>query len=202
MNPQGKSRYYTYIRPVLRNKTVKTYSSLIFSLVTITILLIYAIRPTLTTIVSLQKSIDEHREILENLNKKVSDLTQGRKNYEAIDPDLKIKLVDLLPYSPAIPSLINNLLTITNASNATVSGLQIQPIDMEKPPKTLSKDAQLKEVELTFSIQGTYAQSTHILQSLKNISRLIKIESVVFNKPVDSPLIMTVNAKALFIKNP
>lgn len=200
MNPQ-KSRYYTYIRPVLRSKTVRTYSSLIFSIITITIFLIYAIRPTLGTIVSLQKSIDEQKDILDKLNKKVSDLTEGRKNYESIDPELKTKLIDLVPYSPSLPSVINNINKLAAISQASLSGIQFQPTELQQPPKTLVKNVTLKEVDFTFNAQGTYTQLLNLLVNLKKGDRLVSIESVTFNKPVDGDLIMTVNGKAVYIKS-
>lgn len=195
------SRYYTYIKPVLKNKTVKTYSSLIFSLITTTIFLIYAIRPTLSTIISLQKSINEQSAVLTKLNQKVKDLTEGRKNYESIDPTLKVRLVDLLPYSPSLPSLMNSLTILATESQSTISGLQFQPVILEKPIKTLSKDAALKEVDFTFNAQGSYSQLINFLNSLKRADRLINISSISFNKPLDAPLIMTVNAKSLYLKN-
>lgn len=200
MNPR-QSRYYTYIRPVLRNKTIKTYSSLIFSIITVTIFLIYAIRPTIGTIVSLQKSINEQKDTFERLDKKVSDLTEGRKNYEAIDPELKTRLVDLVPYSPSLPTVINSLNLLANISQASLSGIQFQPVELQQPPNTLVKNSSLKDVEFTFNAEGSYDKLLSLLVNLKKADRLINIDSVTFNKPQEGPLIMTVNARAPFLKN-
>lgn len=200
MNPQ-RSRYYTYIKPVIKNKAVRTYSSLIFSIITITIFLIYAIRPTVSTILSLQKSITEQQQTYDALNKKVADLTEGRKNYEAINPELKTKLVDLVPYSPSIPDLLNSLSVLAKVSNASISGVQFQPTELQQTPKTLDKNVTLQEVDFTFNAAGSFNQLLNLLADLKKSGRLIKIQTVTFNKLADGTLIMTVNGKSLFIKN-
>lgn len=200
MNPK-RSRYYTYIRPVIKNKAVRTYSSLIFSIITITIFLIYAIRPTVSTILSLQKSINEQKQIYETLNKKVADLTEGRKNYEAIDPELKTRLVDLIPYSPSIPALINSLNSLAKVSDASLSGIQFQSTELRQIPKTLDKNVSLQEIDFTFNAAGGYRELLTLLVNLRKSDRLINIQTITFNKPADGSLIMTVNGKSLFIKN-
>jgi Tfp pilus assembly protein PilO len=200
MKPQF-SRYYTYIRPILKNKTVKTYSSLVFSLFMVVIFSLFAIKPTITTIVALQKSIDEQEKLLEQIQKKGQDLEVGKKNYDQIDSDTKLMLLGLIPNSTSIPSLIDSLSSLAASFDASMSGVQIQPVDLQGSPSRLSKQAGLKEIEFTLSVQGSYIQLTDFLDALYRIDRLINIQTVAFSKQVDGGLTMTVNARANFIKN-
>jgi Tfp pilus assembly protein PilO len=200
MKPQF-SRYYTYIRPILKNKTVKTYSSLVFSLFMVVIFSLFAIKPTITTIVALQKSIDEQEKLLEQIQKKGQDLELGKKNYDQIDSDTKLMLLGLIPNSTSIPSLIDSLSSLASSFDASMSGVQIQPVELQGSPSRLSKQAGLKEIEFTLSVQGSYIQLTDFLDALYRIDRLINIQTVAFSKQVDGGLTMTVNARANFIKN-
>jgi Tfp pilus assembly protein PilO len=200
MKPQF-SRYYTYIRPILKNKTVKTYSSLVFSLFMVVIFSLFAIKPTITTIVALQKSIDEQEKLLEQIQKKGQDLEVGKRNYDQIDSDIKLTLLGLIPNSTSIPSLIDSLSSLAASFDASMSGVQIQPVDLDGPPDRLTKQAALKEIDFTLSVQGSYIQLTDFLDALYRIDRLINIQTVSFSKQIDGRLTMTVNARANYVKN-
>lgn len=200
MNPKY-SRYYTYIKPFLKNKSVQTYSSLVFSLITITFFSLFAIKPTLSTIVSLQKSIVEQKQTLEAVTLKGENLSLGRKNYEAIDENIKISLIGLLPNSTSLPNLINSLNQLAGTYEASFSGLQFQALDLQGPPQRISKSAKLMEIDFTFNSQGSYQELTALLNGLGSLNRLVNIQTVGFNKQEDGPLTMTVQAKAYFFKN-
>lgn len=200
MNPQY-SRYYHYIKPLIRNRTVRTYSSVIFSLITITIFGLFAIKPTLATIVSLQKSIAEQQHILDALNNKSLNLAQGRKNYDNLDPQAIAKLNNLLPNSTSLPSLIASLESLAQLHQASISGLQFQPTELVGQPTTLAKNASLKEIDFTLNVHGSFSQLTNFLQALEKTRRLITISSVNFGKSEGGPLVLSINAKAYYLKN-
>lgn len=200
MNPK-KSRYFTYIRPIIKSKFAKTYSSLIFSLITISIFSYFAIRPTVTTILSLQRSIEEQTAVLNTLKEKVNNLVEGKRNYENIPGPVKTKLEGLVPDNPALPALINSIAYAAEASEASVSGIQFQPVVLENPAAQLSKAAQMNQVDFTFNSQGSFSSLMNLLTIIKRSDRLITITSVNFNQPEDSSLVMSVTAKAFYLKN-
>ncbi len=195
------SRYYTFIKPFLQNKAVKTYSSLVFSLITITFFGIFAVRPTLYAIVSLQRTLDEQHQILDSLNKKVDNLSVGKKNYQNLDPKLKQKLANLLPQNPALPIFASSLTGLAQQYQASISGLQFQPIDIEQTSQIASKNATTVPVDFSLSLQGDYSQLANFLTALGHFDRLVTIQSVTFNKQLDSPLIMLITARTYFLKS-
>lgn len=200
MNPR-KSRYYTYVRPIMRNKFAKTYSSLIFSLITISIFSYYAIRPTVTTILSLQKSIVEQNLIVKTLDKKVADLVAGKQNLDNIPQPVQTKLKNLIPSNPALPQLINSLSFAIDDAEATISGIQFQPVVLETKVLPASKSATLQEVPFTMNVQGDFPNLMEVLTILKRLDRLVSVTSINFTRPPESELMMTVAGKAYFIKN-
>lgn len=200
MNPHY-SRYYTYIKPFLKNKAVKTYSSLVFSLIMITIFSLFAIKPTLSTIVSLQKSIKEQQQTLDSITKKGEGLSQAKSNYEALNDGVKTNLALLVPTSTSLTDLLASISNLAIFHEATISGLQVQPTMLEGDPIKLSKDATIKEINFTANFQGSYQSLSNLLDAFSQSPRLIYIQAVNFNKQSDDPLIMTVNAKGYYIKN-
>jgi Tfp pilus assembly protein PilO len=200
MNPRT-SRYYTYIRPIVRSKFAKTYSSLIFSIITISIFSYYAIRPTVTTILSLQKSIEEQTDILNKVQEKGRSLSTGKANYENIGPEVREKINNLIPDNPALAQLIDSLTYAAQTSEASVSGLQFQQVDLENKKNQITRDAPLTQVDFTLNTQGSYQNLMKLLTALKRTDRLVTITSVNFVQPADANLIMTINGKAYYLKN-
>lgn len=200
MNPK-QSRYYTYIRPITRNKFVKTYSSLIFSLITIFIFSYYAIRPTVTTILSLQKSIEEQNQVLETLKEKVNNLVMGKQNYDNIELSVRTKLDNMVPDNPALPHLVDSLTYVADQAEASLSGVQFQPVTLENKSSQITKAAEVKEIEFSMNLQGDFANLMEALTILKRLDRLVTVSTINFIQPIDSALIMSVTAKAYYIKN-
>ncbi|MBI2022190.1 type 4a pilus biogenesis protein PilO [Candidatus Daviesbacteria bacterium] len=193
------SRYYIYIKPVFQSKVVKTYGTLVFSLFTITMFGLFAIRPTLTTIIALQRSIKEQQAVLDKLNGKIETLSLGKKNFENLSPESKTKIFTLLPNSTSLPTLVDELSALALEKQASISGLQFQPVDLKSISKELSKEAKLQNIEFTINLQGSYPQLTDYINSLTKLNRLITIKSVGFNKPAGGNLTVSINAKAYFI---
>lgn len=199
MNPQS-SRYYKYIRPALKNKAVKTYGFIVFTLVATTIFGLFAIRPTFRAIVALQKSIEVQQEILDKVNQKIEALSSGKANYDALDPTVKNRLNNLLPYSTNLPPIIQELTATAQANDATISGLQFEPTQLEGNPQKVPSELNTEEINFVVNLQGTYPQLINFINDLNKSNRLYTIKSINFNKTESSPLILSVSGKAYYLK--
>ncbi len=198
---QRYTRYYLFIKPIFKNRVIRNYGYFVFSLITITIFSLFAIRPTFATIISLNKTINEQKIVLDQLNTKTNNLSLGKKAYDNLDPTIQDKLFSLAPNSTSIPKLIDNLNTLASRNEASISGLQFQPTELFGAPKKLSKNAKLEEIEFSLNIRGTYPQFINFISSLIASGRLINLESVNFNKSADDSLTMSINATAYVLKN-
>lgn len=192
------SRYFTYIQPVLRMPIVKTYGSLIFTIITMIIFILFAIKPTIETIVLLQKDQENQTEILSKLKQKITDLNQGRDNYDRIPPETKDKIETLVPKTPNLSGVISILEQSAQSSGASISAIQFQPLTIEKPSESVI-DSKLEEILFTFNVEGSYESLKGVLGSLNSSSRLISITNLVFNKQEGS-LIMAVTGKSYYLK--
>lgn len=202
MNPQDRySRFYTYIKPMVKNQIVRDYGPLIFSVITSAIFAYFAIKPTLSTIVSLQKTLEEQKQTLAQIDQKTNDLTLARKNYQNIPPGALTNLNNMIPNYPDLAFIIDNLNQLANVNQATVSGLQFQPLDLNNPSATPSqKTLALSQIDFTINLQGSYENLTKILDNLGKSARLMDIQSVTFTKPETGPLLMSIVARAFYFK--
>ncbi len=193
------SRYFTYIKPITKLPIVKTYGSTIFTLIVMAIFIFFAIKPTVETILVLQKKLTDSEKVLENVQKKADNLSIGKKNYENLDPNIKTKIQNAIPDTAGLRSLIQTLETSAKAHEASVSALQIQPLLITT--KGDNQVGSLSEIEFTFNIEGDYGNLTSLLHDLKSSARLISIESLSLTKVSEGTgLIMSLSGKAYYIK--
>lgn len=189
------SRYYTYIKPVLKNPLVKSFAPTIFSFITIIVLTIFVLRPTISTILDLQKRAQDSRHVLDTLNKKGEGLVSGKQNLDAINPQVRQRIDNIIPDAPNITALINTLQTDAQAS---VSAFQIQPLTL-LDTTTRPSGLNLGEISFSLNIQGSYTQLLTALYNFSKTPRLVRIESINIGKREDLT-ILSVSGKAFYLK--
>lgn len=195
---QTSLSYQTYLKKIAGNKFVRSYSSAVFSLVTISILIVFAIRPTVTTILNLQKEIDNQKKVLEALNNKAQSLTEAKQNFNKLSQADKLKISQAVPVQVDVPSLVKNL-EASLAQQASSSALQVQPIVLFDRGQTPNFHPQLGQVEFTYNVEGTYKNLLSALNNIASSPRVVGIDSVALRKQ-EGTLIMSVNGKAYFVR--
>lgn len=193
------SRYFTYIKPVTQLPIIKNYGSTIFTLLTMSLLIFFAIRPTIETILVLQKKLADQDEVLQKVTQKAKNLSLGKKNYDNLDQNIKEKISAGVTDTVSLKSLVQTLEQTAKAHEASVSALQIQPLIVNT--KIEGQTGVLSEIFFTFNIEGAYKNLIAILQDLKSSSRLISIDSLSLSKSNEGgTLIMSLSGKAYYLK--
>lgn len=193
-------RYFTYIEPVLKAPIIRTYGSLILTIIALIVFIVFAIKPTLATISNLQKELEVKKETLEKLTKKSDDLTQARDNLQKIPTGVKDKLQTNIPAKVEISSFIKTLEATTIKSQATISALQFQPLLIEPEVKS-TKDPILTEIFFIYNVEGSYEIINQVLQNLRANPRLIVMDNFTINKiPDGSTLLLSVTGRAFYVK--
>lgn len=197
--PEIYSRYFTYIKPLTKLPIVKNYGPAIFTLVTITILIFFAIKPTVETILILQKKLANSDEVLQKITQKVDNLSLGKKNYDNLDQNIKSRIYSAIPDTVSLKSVISNLEQTAKIHEASISALQIQPLAIAT--KIDNQVGSLSEVSFTFNVESDYKNLIALLQELKSSIRLISIDNLSLSKTADElGLIMSLSGKAYFLK--
>lgn len=193
------SRYFTYIRQFTKFPIVKNYGPIIFSLLTVSILIFFAIKPTVETILVLQKKLADSNEVLQKITQKANNLSLGKENYDNLDQTVKDKISQFVPDAVNLKSIIQTLEQTAKIHEASVSALQIQPLVIE--PKVDNQIGALTETSFIFNMEGDYQNLIALLQDLKNSSRLISIDSLSLSKTADdTALVMSLSGKAYYLK--
>lgn len=194
------SRYFTYIKPVAKYPIVKNYGPTIFTLLTISILIFFAIKPTVETILVLQKKLADSNEVLQKVTLKANNLSLARKNYDNLDQNIKDKIFSAVPNTVTLKSVIQTLEQAAKTHEASVSALQIQPLVIDTKNDS-SQVGSLAEISFTFNAEGDYQNLIGLLRDLKNSSRLVSIDSLSLSKTGESKtLIMSLSGKAYYLK--
>ena len=193
------SRYFTYIKPLVKLPIIKYYDSTIFTLLTISLLTVFAIKPTIETILVLQKQLSNQNEVLSKITEKSNNLSLGKKNYDNLDAAIKAKIYSNIPDKLSLKPLTDSLEKTASLHEASVSALQIQPLTINTQEG--QQKGTLSEVSFIFNIEGNYQNLTSILQDLARSSRLISVESLSLSKTNDDKsLIMSLTGKAYYLK--
>lgn len=193
------SRYFTYIKPIMGIPVIRNYAPAVFALLTMSILTFFAIKPTVETIIVLQKQLTEQKQILDKITEKSSSLSLGKKNYDNLDADAKLKISSFIPDSVSLNTIIKNLEDTAKIYDASVSALQIQPLTI--PAKTEEHIGTISEMLFIFNAQGDYPKLISLLQKLMTSSRLISIDSVSISTTSEGgSLLMSLSGKAFYLK--
>lgn len=193
------SRYFTYIKPITKLPIVRTYGSTIFTLLIMIMFIFFAIKPTIETIIVLQKKLADSNEVLKKVNQKANDLSSGKANLEKLPEDIKSKIASAIPDNANLKSLIQTLEQTAKNHDASISALQIQPMVL-----TTRSDKQLgtlSEISFTFNIEGDYTKLISLLRDLKSSVRLISVNNLAVSKVNEgASLVMSITGKTYYIK--
>lgn len=164
------------------------------------VLLVFAVRPTISTILNLQKNIADDKKVLASLEEKANNLTLAKQNLENLNPETKNKIEKLLPAKTNVTSLISSLKE-SSGNTASISALQIQPVNLiNENTDTTKAKMNVGEINFSYNIQGSFSQLLVILQNLNRSSRLIKIDNIVLSRQANVSTILSVNGKAYYLK--
>lgn len=198
MEKNRYSRYYTYITPVFKNQAVKSFAPYIFSLLAIIFFAIFVIQPTVSTILSLNKSIADEQQVLNTLHTKAENLQQGKQNLAAISPAVKARITSLIPSDPAVTAIIKSLQNPRESSIASTI-IQIQPLTLLDTSAPASPNA-LNEVSFNYNTQGNYSDLTAFLRTVNALPRLISVDSLTIGKQTGETLTsLSITGRAYYI---
>lgn len=200
MNPTAQyTRYYTYIKPIIQNKMVRSYAPHIFSLVTVGLLILFAIRPTISTILNLQQEIANSQQVLDTLNQKAKNLSLGQKNYRDLEPQMKSKIIQAVPFNADVTNLVKHLEAAT-PPQASTSAIQIQPVTLYDTQTVLTDHPTLAEVDFTYNVLGDYPQIVTTLNNLSRLPRLVTITNMTISRQDEGPATLSVTGKGYYLK--
>lgn len=194
---QQLSRYYTYLEPVFKTPKSKAYTMLVFSLFAIAFFGIFAIRPTVITILKLQNDIKQAKEIDTKLSEKIDSLRRAEETLIALEPKEPL-IAQAFPPNPYVALLLRTIETKAQAFGLKVGAIQVRTVSLagQEAKASASSAAQLysleefatssvaakpfSELKLSFTLTGQEAAIINYLHELAVTRRVINLETIRF----------------------
>jgi Tfp pilus assembly protein PilO len=190
-------RYFVEVRRFYRQKKVRVYTEIVFSILTISFFLAFAIKPTIYTIAGLIKEIKDKKIVVEKLNEKINALSLAQQEYQSLSGDLYL-IDQALPKEAEISALIKQLEVLGIKTGVIIESVQFGNINLKKP----TVEAEAQTIAFNMAVTGNYQNLKDFLKSLIILRRVVFVDSFIFkssSKEAGS-LNLNLTAKAFFLK--
>ncbi|MFC1626742.1 type 4a pilus biogenesis protein PilO [Patescibacteria group bacterium] len=207
-NDQYK-RYYRSLEPILEKPKNRAYTATVFSFLAVSLFGWYGIRPTLQTIISLRREIQDSIEVNTQMEHKIVNLLEAQSSYQQIRPQLPL-LGEALPNDPDVIPFVFQIRNLANNVEASVSAISVPTVPLLGKEATQSMSQKDKEqpitVPVTFSVIGNYESIKSFIDGIVNMRRLALVRSMsvqqshekssIFSS--EQQLLLTVKADAFY----
>jgi Tfp pilus assembly protein PilO len=174
------SRYSKRLLPLLKRERVRAYGMLILSLFTASFFGVFAIRPTVTTIIRLKREISDKQSVETALSKKITALSSLDQVYRRIEEDLVV-VETVLPSQPQINTLTSLLERIAAENKLGILSIQFQPVELI-PSSSNEKIFHITPISFTATFVGSYPDLISGLANFGSTDRLLTVETVEMGK--------------------
>lgn len=181
-------RYREFFLNVLvlykKRADLRAFFEIILSLTTIAVFLLFALKPTVLTIIDLLQQIEEKRSTVQELNVKINNLQTAQEIYS--QNQALISNLDVALTTKASPDLFAKQIQGLAAKNSvSLSGLSIGEITLlgvDNTPKNISDlkpiQGNPKEMPVSISAKGSYASLLTFVKDLENLRMTAKIDAL------------------------
>lgn len=206
-------RYKTYFLDIISQyrtrADVKMYLELLLSLTTISILSVFALKPTLVTIAQLLKEVDSKEEIIEKLDEKIGNLEKAQVVYS--QERARISLLETaIPKDPS-PELFARQVEALSGKDSTtivsISMAEVTILGQERAKKAQPKLVPLpgESGELSFSIitSSNYPALFSFLSDMENLRRPVVVDKVNLRSPqggAAETLVLVVSGRTPYLR--
>jgi len=190
---QRYAAYYQRASALYARPQIRASLEIILSVFTVTLLIFFAIRPTLTNVVSLQKKIEDQAIVLKKADVKLAQLIKGESKL-AENRDKVNLFLETIPeeigyfnISKRIEILAREnqvFLEVVRLPGSVVSGESIVPELVGERAEGMARPNKdgLSTIRVSFSVQGGQDQVMGFLRGLENMDILATIQEIRVSK--------------------
>lgn len=190
----AKYRDYMKLLPHVEKDTTQTFLTLVLTLLALIFFGIFAINPTLSTIIDLKKQLKDSQYVADQLQQKIINLSTLQQKYNDLTPQLPV-VFEAIPQNPSVFLFSGQLQSLIKKSGLTLTSFQIFEVKLAGG-KLLEQNP-----SFGFSIEasGDYQNMLAFASSLSHMKRVASIESIGIEKDVrTNTLILSVQGKTYF----
>ncbi len=190
---------YLELMPDFKQEKTQKYTSIILTLIASILLGIFALSPTLTTITSLQKQLEDDKFVEQKLSEKINNLSILQQAYAKLEKDLPI-VFSAIPEKSEIPLLAASIQGLANESNVKLSNFQTLPTEVSKKAVLAKKFA---AYDFNLTVKGDYQNMLTFLEKLVNLQRVTTVGNITIAKTIEiniTNLQLSIRGSAYFKK--
>jgi hypothetical protein len=169
------NRYFIDVKKVWDKPTVRQFSATTATLFLIAFFLFVALKPTVETIFTLNKKIQDLQDIEQLMTKKISDINLAINTYQTIQPDLSL-LDEYYPPNPNTAQVVKILETNSKKSGIPDPNFNLSSYQLQGGKGLFN---------LTFTVDNSYPNILNFMKNLDNAKRLINITGFSFTQTKD-----------------
>ncbi len=162
---------------------LKAFLEIILSLSTLIVFIVFALKPTALTMVTLNKEIKEKKDTLNALNQKINDLQTANNVFienQSVIPDIDAAIAT----NPKPDTLSKQILGIAQKDSVNLVGIsvgQVPILGASSQPKDLPTEltplpAGAESMSVSVSAKGSYSDLITFLRDLENLRIPIKVD--------------------------
>ncbi len=159
------------LRPYLTDNPKKAYTILGMTLLAISGFGFFAIRPTVTTAIRLNRERKEGLGAVQALEKKLGALSMAKQNLEQSSAQLEL-LEKAMPEDMAFDQLLESLASIAGENEVELQNIKSWPTGEKENP------APLKSIHLTLTLSGYFNNVESTILSLERLPRATLVEAI------------------------
>lgn len=179
--------------PNFKEERTQRFTTIILTVLTLIFFGIFAINPTISTIVKLQKELDDNKLVDKKLSEKINNLSILQKKYAALQPDLPL-ILSAIPRNSEVPLLAAQVQGVSQNTKVGIGNFQSFEVAVQKEP-----GLNYSSFAFTLSSEGSYNDLYNFITKLSNMQRVVAIELLSFTKKSTSSLYeLSLRGKAFF----
>lgn len=153
---------------------------LIFSIVLVISLAVFAIQPTLVTMTNLTKEIEDKTKLSDQLSKKIAALSSAQSVYTQVES--RLPLVDqAIPPQPELMFSLKIAEKLATENKVIITAIAVPTIPDEKT--AVQNKAQLQKIDLpvVITVTGDYLSIRSYIEALEASRRSFVIDTINFS---------------------
>jgi len=172
---------YLELFPALKQEKTQKFTSIILTFMALSFFGIFAINPTISTIVRLRRELTDARFTETGLTQKISNLSSLGREYQQLENDIPYVL-NAVPQDPQISLLVAQIQSVAQDSGVILEGVQTFEVEVLNP-----KTAQKKYSSFSFSVtaEGGYNEVLRLIDLISTMQRVVSLDIIALNRKAD-----------------
>lgn len=163
---------------------LRAFVEIILSISTITIFLLFALKPTALTIIALISEINEKKATVVTLNQKISDLQQAQTKFNQFQG--QISNLDLaVPAKPQPDTISKQVIGLAAKDSVKIVSFSVGQVSLVGPQIQVRRSGDLKvlpgdanEMNISINVEGDYGNLVTFAADLENLRIETKVDAL------------------------